>query len=321
NLMRASGIDGLAGIPRQRKLGRGMVLRPLLDFPMASLRQFLVSRNTSWLEDPSNEDLAFDRNYIRHQILPLIEARWPNAASRIARSADFCRQASSLLDSTCEAMMQNQGAKGPVIRVAALEPGAGYFSLLLRSWLKVQQVPPMPAGRIIELERQLIESAQDKRPAIEWGGHVLRFFDSKLWLQKIGDLTMCPTLKWVKPGPLRIDHLIGTLEFKGRAGQPSGEILVSARRDGDRIDCQQGRRTVKDILREAGVPPWLRGSVPMLRRDEQLLAIAGVCVNRQLGSWMRENDVQLLWKPESPVLQEVLENVPLQAVDHDQGLR
>ena len=91
NLMRGSGIEGLAGIPVLRNLGEGWVARPLLDIHRKELVGFLRERGIQWLEDPSNTDTAFDRNYLRSELFPQLEQRWPGLAKRLSRTARNAR--------------------------------------------------------------------------------------------------------------------------------------------------------------------------------------------------------------------------------------
>jgi tRNA(Ile)-lysidine synthetase-like protein len=97
NLLRGSGVDGLAGMPAARRLGRGWLARPLLRQSRASLQAFLRNRGIDWIEDPSNLDPGSDRNHIRHTVMPALDDRWPGASTRLARSTRHCREIADLM--------------------------------------------------------------------------------------------------------------------------------------------------------------------------------------------------------------------------------
>ncbi len=97
NLMRGSGVEGLAGIPGLRTLEKGWVARPLLDFHRADLEHFLKDRQLDWLTDPSNADTIFDRNYLRQELFPLLEKRWPGVVNRLSRTARNARITSTAM--------------------------------------------------------------------------------------------------------------------------------------------------------------------------------------------------------------------------------
>ena len=91
NLMRGSGIDGLAGIPHIRKLGQGWVARPLLNTRKSALENYLGKRNIEWQEDPSNKENTFDRNFLRNSLFPQLENRWPGVVRRLTRTSRTAR--------------------------------------------------------------------------------------------------------------------------------------------------------------------------------------------------------------------------------------
>ncbi len=96
--IRGSGVRGLAAIPSMRALGRGMLLRPLIAVKRDAIVNFAMLSGLSWIEDESNQDTAFDRNFIRHKILPELASRWPSVLERIAKSAAYCHEADELND-------------------------------------------------------------------------------------------------------------------------------------------------------------------------------------------------------------------------------
>ena len=97
-LLRGAGVRGLSGMPRQRPLGKGHLLRPLLDVTRAELEAYAAEHQLSWIEDPSNQDRQFSRNYLRHQVFPVLTQRWPQAVATMARSAAHLSEAQGLLD-------------------------------------------------------------------------------------------------------------------------------------------------------------------------------------------------------------------------------
>ena len=103
NLLRGSGPAGLAGIAAIRRLEPGWLARPLLAFPRAALEQYAAKHGLSWIEDPSNAERILDRNYLRHEVLPLLEVRWPGASQRLNRSSRIAADAAGLLDDLAKA--------------------------------------------------------------------------------------------------------------------------------------------------------------------------------------------------------------------------
>ena len=156
NLMRGSGIEGLAGIPVLRNLENGWVARPLLERNRTELEQFLENRDIAWLTDPSNEDTAFDRNYLRQDLFPLLEQRWPGLVRRLSRTARNARISASAM----AMFIENQSGdlirdkfKMPLQKLLELEPEMQ--TLIVRQWLRRGEVPVLPEARLREFLDQL----------------------------------------------------------------------------------------------------------------------------------------------------------------------
>ncbi len=107
-LMRGAGLRGLSGVPSVQIFGGGWLARPLLEFSRAELEEWARAERLQWLEDPSNENTSFDRNFLRHRVLPALRERWPAAAHSATRSTAHLREAGRLLDVLAAADLRNR---------------------------------------------------------------------------------------------------------------------------------------------------------------------------------------------------------------------
>jgi len=121
--LRASGADGLAAMQPLRGFAHGKLWRPLLALPRDALQAYAQRHALQWIEDPSNADPGFDRNFLRLRVLPLLRQRWPHAAAALARSAQLCGEAAALLEqddqAALEALLGPSDAAMPLPRGAA----------------------------------------------------------------------------------------------------------------------------------------------------------------------------------------------------------
>jgi len=317
NLMRSSGVDGLAGMPRTRPLGAGLLARPLLGFPMHSLREYLQSRDIAWLEDPSNKELVQDRNFLRHQVVPLLESRWPDVTGRLARSAEFCRQASQALAQVANQRVTACAVHPQVMSVSALLDDDVGFGLLLRQWLKRNDAPPLPASRLEELHNQLREASPDSKVSCSWSGWRIRRHSDCLWLGREFVETMPEPGPWNASGALDLGPVAGRLEICGTRDRPPGQLQVRYRVGGEKIQLGASgqHRLVKDLLRERGVPPWLRTAVPLLYDEQKLLAVADLALERGFRAWLDQRDAELSWLPADSLLDFVRQQARKETVD------
>jgi len=185
-LLRGAGPEGLSGIPRQRSLSSGELFRPWLGLSRCLLEAEILKYPVKWVEDDSNSDLQFDRNYLRHEVLPLLEARWPNVLNSISRSADRSGQAHQQLLSWCEqeivGILSEQYATEQALDLKSLS----LFSLeqqrfLLRHWLDCLKVEH-PSEKVFErIWSEVIPAERDALPALRWGNNHLRRFNGCLF--------------------------------------------------------------------------------------------------------------------------------------------
>ena len=180
NLVRGAGLQGMAAIPECRGVGSGWVFRPLLAFHRQDLEHYLEQRGLEWCTDPSNEDRRYDRNFLRHDILPLLEQRWPGSGQRLARSARHARGSMEYLESMIRKQF-GEAIENPVLFPVRFLEGAGQSraALLLRAWLRQQQAPSLPESRLEELLRQI---AASNRAEVSWSGRTIRRYREHLWL-------------------------------------------------------------------------------------------------------------------------------------------
>lgn len=91
-IMRGSGVDGLCGIPRVRSLGKGILVRPLLEVTKADIHSHAKAKSLNWVEDKSNSTDRYDRNYMRNNIIPALTKRWPHAVTSLNQVAQNCQR-------------------------------------------------------------------------------------------------------------------------------------------------------------------------------------------------------------------------------------
>ncbi|QZI69582.1 tRNA lysidine(34) synthetase TilS [Pseudomonas protegens] len=298
-LLRGAGVRGLSAMPQSRPLGAGHLLRPLLGMSRAELERYAAEHCLSWVQDPSNADHQYSRNYLRHQVMPSLIARWPQAATSMSRSAAHLREAQGLLDEL--AMMDLATAEGesdfpwlnlPSLALAPLQQlSPARQRNALSHWLSKR-------GRLPDTDHwvgweSLRDASAQGHP--RWrladgevhraGGRI--WWLSGAWLQQVKS-----GIEWQDPGrPLQLPNN-GQVFFVGSA--PQGPLHIRYRQGGEVMQVAgRGHRDLKRLLNEAGLPSFVRGRLPLLYQDDRLLAVANLpalAVNPQAG-W------QLYWRP------------------------
>lgn len=278
--LRASGPDGLAAMRPLREFGAGMMWRPLLDVSRSALRDHAERHRLAWIEDPSNDSLDFDRNFLRHEVMPLLRGRWRHADAAFARSAALAGEAATLLaesDVPDLARVRSPADAADLDATALRALAPARRARVLRAWVAAAGLPPLPAAAHAIIDRELLQSRFDAEPCHEWHGARIERWRDRLHL---GRAIPTPDPDWSRrwDGSAPI-----VLPGGGRlvlAGSPGfGKMLeVRHRRGGERIRLP-GRvhsSLLRNLLQEGEMPPWRRRQMPLLfDPDDDCLVAAG----------------------------------------------
>ena len=282
-LLRGAGVAGLAAMPAVAAFGATLQVRPLLNFPGAALRAWLRAQRLDWVEDASNLDERFDRNYLRQRVLPALRARWPAAAATAARRARPGAEAQGLLDALAAADVA-AAALGTALSAAALRrlPPARRRNAL-RHWIAGHGVPPPPAARLTEMAGALLDARADAQPEVCFAGVRVR---REAQLLTLGPRAPAPPavrgLRWRwRRGPLHwpgggqlslAADARGALDLAALAPV----LTVRSRGGGERLRPRSGgpRRPLKGLLQEARVPVEERARLPLIFSGRTLVAVA-----------------------------------------------
>ncbi|EGV19710.1 tRNA lysidine(34) synthetase TilS [Thiocapsa marina] len=284
-LLRGSGVHGLAAMPCEAVLGRGRLVRPLLDVPRAMLEQYVRDLGLSWIEDPSNASVRMDRNYLRSSVVPLLRSRWPALSSTISRSAGHCAEAARLVDGLADERMEAcTGAHPGTLAIPAL---AGLErarrKAVLRLWLRRRGFALPDVRHLERILDEVLTARSEADPLVAWSGcEVRRYRDDLFALDPLppspGPLTIRRAPSGMPP-VLELPAGLGWLQWEDTSD--GSELAPTVRFGSTGLTCRPSptsrRRTLKNLFQEAGIPRWLRPYVPLVFSGDILIAVAGVC--------------------------------------------
>jgi tRNA(Ile)-lysidine synthase len=283
-LLRGGGARGLAAMPAWRPLpgDRVRLWRPLLDTPRADLLAWARARGLAWVEDDSNRQTHLARNALRHDILPRLESQFPGAGATLAWAAGRFAEAASLLDDLAD--LDGGGAADAaglsLARLAALpEPRARN---LLRRYLE-QSGATLHPDPLREALRQLLSARADARVRVAFGPVLLLRHGGRAVAVPAVRAVAAPMRQFLWRGELHLDLGGGeSLVFQPVTGEgvrlEPGRATVRFRCGGEklRLAPNRPRRLLKDLLREAAIPPWQRDRLPLLYVGDRLAWVDGI---------------------------------------------
>lgn len=289
-LMRGAGIRGLASIAERAQFGRGWLLRPLLAAGRSDLDRYAREFDLDWIDDPTNRDTSIDRNYLRHQVIPLLRERWPGADAAIARTARLAAEGSALLDEAALRDYDDCVSDGLIVLecLRALNPPR-QRNLVRYALFKHGLLPPGEARLIAGLE-QLLTARADRQPMLDWNGGQIRRYRDRLHVLAIdpdrATADQPDEYRWDGLRPLDLGPVRGCLAIARDAQAAIGpvDMAVRFRVGGERIlrADQAHHERLKKLFQARGVFPWMRAHVPLIFIDGELVAVGDLWSSAEL---------------------------------------
>jgi tRNA(Ile)-lysidine synthase len=284
-LLRGAGVKGLSGMPviRQQS-GEPGYLRPLLDVDRSDILDWAKQRQLQWIEDESNQDSRYARNFLRHEILPLLNQRYPAWRATIARSAQNLAEAAELLDELAQldAAHAIRDRQINCTYLAAISPARARN--LLRYFLALHDLAMPSQIQLMEMLEQLTHAGMDSHIAIDHDGHTLhRYRDYGYLLKQLPVPDRASRWHWQGEKQLSLPKLGGTLSFEREQApgidlQRLNDINIRLRQGGEmfRPDCRRPNRRLKTLLQTANIPPWQREHTPLIYSGDTLIHVPGI---------------------------------------------
>uniref|UniRef100_UPI0028972BE3 tRNA lysidine(34) synthetase TilS n=2 Tax=Pantoea sp. TaxID=69393 RepID=UPI0028972BE3 len=290
-LKRGSGPAGLAAMPQRLRLpGGNPLLRPLLGFTRPQLEAWAATHQLRWIEDESNLDTRYDRNFLRQKIVPPLLARWPHFAAAAARSAALCGEQEQLLDELlAEQLASLLQPDGSLLMTPLLSMSEARRNALMRRWI-AGQGGAMPSREMLtRLWQEVMLSREDAQPRLRLGQHEIRRYRQQLYW-----LLLWPSLRdQIVPWrdlhqsltlPQDLGSLLARFSDAGGLRLPRADEQVSVRFQAQgyfHLVDRAGGREMKKIWQEKGVPPWQRERIPLIYYNQTLISAPGLFITRE----------------------------------------
>jgi tRNA(Ile)-lysidine synthase len=303
-LLRGSGVNGLSAMSPCTSMNAGSsrarvrLLRPLLPVSRGQLEHYARERRLEWSEDPSNADQRFDRNYLRHAVLPAIHRRWPAAAATASRSAAHLAEARALLEQQARDTLL-PARDGAALSVSVLRRlGLPQRRNALRLWIAERGLTQPDHRRLREICGPMLAARPDALPRVSWHGGELRRYADRLFASGASTAAIEPLTVASAPSAAAIERW----DWRARPWLPlagggalglvrdrHGDVRLAAlprvlrvrqRRGGERLRAAHGHMALKDLLREQALAPWERAMVPLILHANRIIAVADLWLDR-----------------------------------------
>jgi len=308
-LMRGSGPKGLAAMPQWTNFGAGYLARPFLQVRREDLHAYALANHLKWITDESNLDTKFDRNFIRHEIVPKLAQRWPSLAQTISRSARYCAEAVEILDDAAELYLEGINPDHlPYLSVSKLvQLSKAQQRNVIRHWINRHHMNTPSSTQLEQIIEQVLSAALDSTPKVSWEGCEVRRYRDQIYI--------LPTLQ-----PIDVDQItpwdiansvivkgIGELKAISCVGAGVAKRFLSP--NSVSIHFRQGGETIqpvgrtqhhalKKLFQEQGVPPWIRERMPLIYINDQLAAVGNMFISQPFHAAEGEDGYIFQWESE-----------------------
>jgi tRNA(Ile)-lysidine synthase len=299
-LFRGAGVKGLssmAAVDNKRRL-----LRPLLNVSRQTLHEYALQHAIQWCDDESNDNTQYDRNFVRHELMPVLESRFTSVKAVLARTASHMAEASELLEVLAVQDAENMLSDNSLCLQALGELTAARTKNVLRWWFAQNKLTMPAAEHLNEIIEQLFNSRKDADLNIKLQHLYLRKYQQRAYLCE--DKMAAPfDMVWEGESELILPSG-GKLLFKSVLGaglalkQGVTKLRITNRNGGERFkpDALRPTRTLKYLLQELNMPPWQRMYIPLIYWEDKLACVPGVGIAYGLQAQADEPGLEIIWQ-------------------------
>ena len=304
-IFRGTGLDGLRSIRKNDQFGKGLLCRPLISVPRADIEQYAKINNIKWIEDPTNKNIDFDRNYLRKDIIPSIKKRWPKAQTTIPRLSSLAENNQKLLhelarEDVGEIKKFNVLDLGILSNKSALRINNIFRFMILKNKMGI------PSLKVLEDGIETLINAESDSPIVSWDGcsirrykNTLYFFNHDLKQHEIRPLKM----KWFIDETINLGGNRGSIQARFIKGEGIAlnkcpkSLEIKYRKGGEQIKPSGHKitKSLKNLFQENNVLPWVRDQIPLVYLDEDLISVGDLWFNQDYRAKEQEEGFLISW--------------------------
>lgn len=316
-LARGAGVKGLAAMASLD--AKRQLLRPLLNISRTDLEDYAKQHQLAWVDDESNLNQQFDRNFMRHSILPALMQQYPTIKQNLARTAKHLAEANHLLDELAEqdakACFKDELAVNTLLLLPLISLSQSRINNVLRWWLARNRARMPSSSQLQQITQQLFNAKSDAAIKIKVTQESVSNDDEKSTGLTLRRYQHCAYLvtETVINAPI---HIVWTnapivhlpdqsyLSFSQKVGEgfaikhlDNKQLCIKNRVGGERFkpDLNRPSRSLKVILQTSNVPPWQRTQLPLIYLDDVLAIIPDIGVDAHLKAAADEMGLLVSW--------------------------
>lgn len=299
-LMRGAGVKGLSSMAEVDRIRS--LIRPLLRVSRQALYDYAIQNELQWCDDESNDNTQYERNFVRHDVMPILQARYPSVKSVLSRTASHLAEANALLNTLAEIDAQTLVENDSVCLQGLSQLSNSRAKNLLRWWFAQHYLSMPTSDHLAEMLQQLLNAKPDAELSIKIQHYTLRRYQQRAYLS-IEQINEPFDLVWNGENELMVPNG-GKLIFRQVEGAGLAlkfgmtRLRITNRSGGERFkpDVLRPTRTLKHLLQAANIPPWQRDHLPLIYWQDTLACVPSVGVAHELRASKNELGLDITWQ-------------------------
>jgi tRNA(Ile)-lysidine synthase len=283
HLVRGAGVDGLAAMREFSVFAQGHLARPLLAYSRQKLHDYASQYGLQWVDDGSNYDTHYSRNYLRHHVMPLLAKRWPGVVENLSRTALHCQQGQVNLDELALDDCPDLRERTHSLRFTSLLALSESRAInVLRVWLRNNNIQMPTAALLKRLLTELVLGRSDSNPEVMWNEVCIRRYQDCLYSIKKGPVFSVDKPWGHFPKPLVLQEgavLCASVVQQGLFIPEGAFIEIRYRRGGELFIFHGQTKSLRKLWQEWKVPLWVRSQTPLLYINTELAAVIGYAIS------------------------------------------
>ena len=311
-MFRGTGIDGLKGIIRKDHLGQNPIFRPLLNCSQSELNEYAKVQKLEWVNDDSNNDLSFDRNYIRKSIIPVIKKRWVSVEESVHRLSSIAEENQRILNELATEDLNEVLDYDSVDLKIINHHSTPRIKNILR-YLIAKNNMEIPSMHILNSGINSLFNSDNQSGEIKWSNHVIKKFNGRIYFLNMNSVMpydSSDNISWSINQRIDLEDPVGSIEAKFTNGEGisskkcSVNLSIKFRKGGEKIllNGSHHSKTLKNFLNEKKVLPWARDKIPLIYDNQELICVGDLWTNQNFIADSSERSFLIQWNTEMKIL-------------------
>lgn len=303
-LKRGSGPKGLSSMPIIKPFFNTYLVRPLLYFDKKKIFYYAKKNSLIWIEDKSNKNIKYDRNFLRLNIIPKLHKRWPFFLNSVFRSCKLCADQEKLIKELLKKdLLKTINQNGSL----KIEPLKKYSSIkrnaIIRQWFKLHKINMPSYSKVKQIWKEIVLAKENSKPEIILNNYIISRFKKNIWIfPKFHNISKI-SLKWNINSPIELPDNLGNLYItnnKGtivRAPKNHEKVMIKFNLT-EKIKLNKSKKIQKskNIWNKFNIPPWLRKRTPLIYYNDKLITALDVFITENGKKIEKDLTIGIKWK-------------------------